>query len=874
MTPSSHGGDLRRMATLAGVAPDDLIDFSVNVRPEGPPDFILAALTRALNKLAAYPSPRAEEAVEAAAKRFDLSPEHIVLGNGSNELIHALPRVLKERGIETALIIEPAFSEYALACRGAGVPCHPFSACASDGFCVKPDKLSEELRKRTEKTAVFLANPGNPSGSLLPAERLALLIKQHPSIVWIIDEAFIEYAGEEESIISLTAHRENIIVLRSLTKFHAVPGVRMGFAAASPVWAEALKNALPAWTVNAFALEAALAVFEDRSDFAETTRRANDEAREKLAASLARVPGVTVYPSRANYLLFHWENAPQNLYELLLRRRGIALRDCRNYAGLSSGKWFRAAVRSEEDNTLLAEALRELAAELAEGTKPSCLISAPHLSRRRGIRPALMLQGTSSGAGKSILVSAYARILRQDGYDVAPFKAQNMALNSGVTFAGEEIGRAQIVQAQACRLDPDARMNPVLLKPHSDTGSQVIVLGKAVGHMRVKEYFRAKKDLWQTVREAYDSLASEHELMVIEGAGSPGEINLKSADIVNMAMARHARASVLLAGDIDRGGLYASFLGSWMTFSPEERNLLAGFLVNRFRGDSSLLGPAHDYLKRHTGVPVLGVVPYIRNLNIPEEDMACFSFDTEADDSLDCLDVAVVMLRHVSNYTDLAPLAMEPDVRLRPVRSAAEWGAPDLVILPGSKSVVADLEELERSGLADKIRDHAERGKWLFGICGGLQILGRRIIDPHAVESDASSFDGLGVLDLETTFEREKILSRVNRASTPLAVPSGGYEIHHGVTRAGESAEPLFLREDASACGYVTGRAWCTYLHGAFDDDLFRRAYLDHLRKDLGKTPQGRVLVSYDLETALDRLADIVRESSDMNAIYSSLGLK
>lgn len=523
------------------------------------------------------------------------------------------------------------------------------------------------------------------------------------------------------------------------------------------------------------------------------------------------------------------------------------------------------------------------------GESPSSegfLLPSPSIPyRRRSPRhtPALMLQGTSSNAGKSILAAAYCRIFRQDGYNVAPFKAQNMSLNSGVTAAGDEMGRAQIVQAQAAFVDPDVRMNPILLKPHSDTGSQVVVLGQPIGHMGVLDYFKKKKELWKTVTEAYDSLAAGHDVMVLEGAGSPGEVNLKAHDVVNMRMAEHARASVLLVGDIDRGGVYASFLGTWMTFTNAERRLLTGYIVNRFRGDASLLGPAHEYMLDHTGTPVLGTIPYIRDLNIPEEDMAGFSWGHAGcgEKKEGALDIAVVMLRHVSNYTDFAPLAAEPDVSLRPVRRAEEWGDPDVVMLPGSKSVVPDLDDLRRSGLAGKILGHAERGKWIFGICGGLQILGRAILDPYGIESAAPEVPGLGLMDLRSTFAADKTLVRVARAETPLGVPSGGYEIHHGLTKHGPSALPLFLRadraypsEEARICGYVSGRRWATYLHGVFDDDAFRRAWLDHVRADVGLAPQGRQLAAYDLEKALDRLADIVREHSDMETIYQSMGLK
>ena len=935
MKPEAHGGDLLRMAATAGRDPASLLDFSVNVRPEGPPEFIRAALFRAMTALAAYPSPHAEEAMLAAARHHGMDASRFVFGSGSNELIHALARVLRKRGVSSVRVVEPAFSEYAIACRLAGIKaipvwggiieknqCVPTTDTGKDEAVPTRDLL-DALTDAPEGSAVFLANPGNPSGLFRTPEECLRLMSSRSDLLWIIDEAFVEYAGTETEASVLQRLPKNGIVLRSLTKFHAVPGVRLGYLAADAELAQAIRDELPAWSVNAFALAAAQAVFADTSDFAAQTRAENAERRADLAAALSSLPGIEVYPSAANYVLFRWPGAPRNLLGILLKRFGIAVRDCSNYHGLKDGSWFRAAVRFPEDHRRLAEALSairetthgvsssplpETPASPESGNKDSInikvlgrggmgawgkggespspegfLLPSPGISRRPRHTPALMLQGTSSNAGKSILAAAYCRIFRQDGYSVAPFKAQNMSLNSGVTAAGDEMGRAQIVQAQAALVDPDARMNPILLKPHSDTGSQVVVLGQPIGHMGVLDYFKKKKELWKTVTEAYDSLAADHDVMVLEGAGSPGEINLKEHDVVNMRMAEHARASVLLVGDIDRGGVYASFLGTWMTFTDAERRLLTGYIVNRFRGDASLLGPAHEYMLDHTGIPVLGTIPYIRDLNIPEEDMAGFSWG-----HTDCggkkagtLDIAVVMLRHVSNYTDFAPLAAEPDVRLRPVRRAEEWGDPDVVMLPGSKSVVPDLDDLRRSGLADNILGHAERGKWIFGICGGLQILGRAILDPHGIESTAPEVPGLGLMDLRSTFAADKTLVRVARAETPLGVPSGGYEIHHGLTDHGPSALPLFLRADRAypseaerICGYVSGRRWATYLHGVFDDDAFRRAWLDHVRADIGLAPQGRQLAAYDLEKALDRLADIVREHSDMETIYQSMGLK
>ena len=878
MKADAHGGNRHAMSRTAGRDAASLLDFSVNVRPEGMPDFLRAALLRNEAALSAYPSPQAEEAREAAARRYGLPASRFVFGNGSNELIHALARALVRRGIHTACVVEPAFSEYALACGRAGMRIlrlRDQEAIPLPGGSAVPP-LAEALAAVPQGSPIFLANPGNPSGLFRAPETLRRLMARRPDLLWVLDEAFVEYAGPEPEVSLLSDLPEQAVVLRSLTKFHALPGLRLGFLAAPATLAAAVQAELPVWNVNGLALAAAVAVLEDASDFAESTRTTNAQRRDHLAAALAALPGVEVFPSAANYVLFRCAQAPADLNDRLLRRYGMAVRDCSNYDGMEDGGWFRAAVRFPHEHERLAAALADILSKAQGRPAPARPAARPRV-------PALMLQGTSSNAGKSVLAAAFCRIFRQDGYDVAPFKAQNMSLNSGVTAAGDEMGRAQILQAQAARLDPEARMNPILLKPHSDTGSQVVLLGQPVGHFGVRDYYRRKDDLWRQVAAAYDSLAAEHEIMVLEGAGSPGEINLKQHDLVNMRMARHAGASVLLVGDIDRGGVYASFLGTWLTFTLGERRLLHGYLVNRFRGDASLLAPAHDYLREHTGVPVLGVVPYVRDLNLPEEDMAGFCWSDAAPAGPvppGVLDIAVVMLPHVSNFTDFAPLDMEPDVRLRPVRRVEEWGDPHVVMLPGSKSVVPDLAELRRNGLAERIQAHAAQGKWLFGICGGLQIMGRNILDPAGVESASPEVPGLGIMELHSTFAADKTLIRVERAESPLGVPTGGYEIHHGLTRHGPSARPLFLRcgpdgrpaADA-VCGYVSGRNWATYLHGVFDDDAFRRAWLDHVRADVGLAPQGRQLAAYDLEKALDRLADVVREHVDLSAIYRNMGL-
>jgi len=373
---------------------------------------------------------------------------------------------------------------------------------------------------------------------------------------------------------------------------------------------------------------------------------------------------------------------------------------------------------------------------------------------------------------------------------VAPFKAQNMSLNSFVTSGGLEMGRAQVVQAQACRREPDVRMNPILLKPNSDTGSQVILRGRPVANMDALDYFRYKAAAFEEVRWCYDDLAAENDAVVLEGAGSPAEVNLKSHDIVNMAMARHAGAPVLLVGDIDRGGVFAAFVGSMEVFTEQERSQVAGFVVNKFRGKQSLLGDANDYVLQHTGKPVLGVVPYLHNLGLPEEDSVGFKLG--ALDDLQAtgerVEIAVIDLPHISNFTDFDSLRVEPDVRVRIVRSAAELGSPAAIVLPGSKNVHGDLLYLVQSGLARVIAEAARSGRVeVVGICGGFQMLGEKLDDPHRLESDGVGAAGLGLLPVTTTLELDKTLKRTTVRHIDSGLEVAGYEIHHGQTVAAQS---------------------------------------------------------------------------------------
>ena len=495
----------------------------------------------------------------------------------------------------------------------------------------------------------------------------------------------------------------------------------------------------------------------------------------------------------------------------------------------------------------------------------------------------IMVQGTSSSVGKSLVVTALCRYFKQEGLRVAPFKSQNMALNSFVTPEGGEIGRAQAVQAEAAGIAPHVDMNPILLKPEGDSRSQVVVLGKSIGSMGFRDYHASKPDLKRTIGDCLQRLRETHDLVVIEGAGSPAEINLKDRDIVNMYVARIADAPVLLVGDIDRGGVFAAFVGTMELLEPDERARIKGFVVNKFRGDVSLLRPGLDFLEKKTGVPVAGVLPHLAQLRIAEEDSVSLDHRVKrVRPSADQLDIAVVRLPRISNYDDFEPLEHEPGVTVRFVEHAEAARGADLVILPGTKSTMNDLAWLRSSGIDAVLRARAERGELVLGICGGCQMLGQSIHDPLHIESEASSAEGLGLLPVRTRFEATKTTAQVraraskstflSEASTSLLT---GYEIHMGTvvcTTPGDEAFTIEARNGTSAhqadgAVSASGAVVGTMIHGMFENDSIRATLLANLRARKGLPAMIASPVRADKEAEYDRLADAVRGNLDRDLL-------
>lgn len=479
----------------------------------------------------------------------------------------------------------------------------------------------------------------------------------------------------------------------------------------------------------------------------------------------------------------------------------------------------------------------------------------------------IVVCGTSSDAGKSVVVAGLCRLLARQGARVAPFKAQNMALNSFVTAAGAEIGRAQAAQALAARVEPESAMNPILLKPTGERTSQVVVNGAPIGHLTASEYHNRKPELFGVVLDALADLRSRFDVVVCEGAGSPTEINLLDHDIVNLRVAHAAGFPAVVVGDIDRGGVFAALYGTVALLPEELRACVRGFLLNKFRGDPALLGDGIAELERRCGVPTLGVLPFAPGLTIDAEDSLALErpWATAGPALADPLDVAVVRLPRVSNITDLDPLRLEPGVTVRLVSHPSQLGAPDLVVLPGSKATVSDLAWLRQTGFEDTLRTTTAL---VLGVCGGAQMLGRTILDE--VESRAGTVDGLGLVDLTTTFEPTKVAGR--RTGTAMGQPVHGYQIHHGRMNLGQGAAPWVHLDDGEdgAVEPTEARVLATSLHGLFESDGFRGVFLTEVGRRAGKTfVAAGVSFAAARDAQADQAADLVAEHADVAALLA-----
>lgn len=486
-----------------------------------------------------------------------------------------------------------------------------------------------------------------------------------------------------------------------------------------------------------------------------------------------------------------------------------------------------------------------------------------------------MVVGTSSGAGKSITVTALCRVLTKDGYKVSPFKSQNMALNSFITKSGLEMGRAQVVQAYACMIEPEAYMNPILLKPTTDRKIQIIVNGKSIGNMSGIEYGKFKTSLKPEIMKSYDYIRENYDISILEGAGSPVEINIKGEDIANMKMAEMADSPVILVADIDRGGVFASIYGTIMLMSEKERARVKGVIINKFRGDINILKSGLEEIEKLTGVPVIGVMPYT-NVDIEDEDSVTERFKRLQKKK--GINISVIKLKHISNFTDIDALRMVEDISIKYINSVDEMGEEDIIIIPGTKNTIDDLKELKDNGIATEIIKASKNGKVIIGICGGFQMLGEKIKDPYGIESEIKEIPGLGLLELETVMEKEKNTTQYEgKLSNCTGLLEGlegkeikGYEIHQGVTFGNESK----VNDEDRIVTIIKGEnIFATYLHGIFENEKITRNILNKVRAKKGIELQMKGITFDEYrEQQLNKLEKIFRENVDIDKIYEILG--
>ncbi len=861
MSPVQHGGNAQAIARKLGLTscPPVAVDFSVNLNPLGPPPVVQRVLMQGHATIARYPEEFADTAVQALAAAHGVSPATVVLGNGSTEIFGWILQALQPRG---AGCVAPCYGGYREVCEAHGTPL----SCVHTLTCDNGFRLTHPFAVPDETGVLFVGSPNNPTGSRVRPEILFSLAERNPHATIVIDASFMDFVEPPQA----EDMPENVVVVKSLTKCFCIPGLRLGMAWGAPVVMDRVKTVRLPWSVNGLAQSVALHLYSDER-YLEQSRLETRRLRERFAAAIGELPGFEVFPADADYLLVglpaEW---PVERLQRALLGEGLLIRSCEDFDGLDAA-YCRLAVRPESEQDRLVRALATLLGGQQE-----------HKITVTAKPPAIMVVGTTSNAGKSIVAAGLCRLLARRGLRVAPFKAQNMSLNSYVTAEGGEMGRAQVTQAYAAGVRPHTDMNPVLLKPLGENGSQVIVDGKPIGNFKAREYYAMKQRVRGAAHAAYDRLSSRYDCIVLEGAGSPAEINLMAEDFVNMAMAEYAGAKTVLVADIDRGGVFATILGTVNLLPAHFRRLLAGIIINKFRGDVSLLDAGIRDIEAMTGVPVLGVLPYLPDLRIEDEDS--LGIEGKRYDGAAVLDVAVIRLPRISNFTDFLAMECDSGVKVRYVDRIDALGQPDLIVLPGTKNTRSDLGWLHDSGMAASIGGLRATGVPVIGICGGFQMLGAEVVDDQGVEGEAGTTPGLGLLHVATRLLPHKELAQVSGATAD-AWPFGGagtefhgYEIHAGVTALpGGAAAPLTVtaRSESGAnepAGAVSadGTVFGCYIHGLFDSPGIRQALWRHLCRRKGTGEDAVSVAERNASTEFDRLADRLEAHVRLNGLIDA----
>ena len=853
---NGHGDDAFRYNGISH-------NFSSNIFSHPDLSELKGFLSTRLDVIGSYPEPEPKSLEQRIACRLGIDAGCVLVTNGATDAIYLIAEAAakKLRLFETS---EPTFREYADACRLQG------------------------MKGGTGELA-WLCNPNNPTGHVVPKQEVLQRAADYRHFV--LDQSYENYTMEPLLTAREAVEAGNILQLHSLTKTYCVPGLRIGFVVGAQHLINELRQRLRPWSVNALAIEAAKWLIDRDIHILPDLPSYLAEA-QRLRSALNAIPGISAEPTQTNFMLCRIESkTASELKEQLATHHGILIRDASNFEGLSAHHFRIAAQTKEEDDLLLQVIGNEFSIPHSPFFEVSKRPSAERSTVHSPLRP-IMLAGTGSDVGKSALATALCRIFRQDGYHPAPFKAQNMALNSYATPEGLEIGRAQAVQAEAAGVPCHTDMNPLLLKPQSDHTSQVVLHGKPIGNRDAYDFWRRRTtsstqntqgspsahdglDFRAEVCGAFDRLSARYNPIVMEGAGSVSELNLRETDLVNLPMARYAGADVVLVADIDRGGVFASVYGSIALQTAEDRARIKGIIINKFRGDLRLFDDGRELLERLCGVPVLGVVPYFTDIHIEEEDsVSLVGKARQAEDNR--VNVVVVLLRHISNFTDFDALEQDTRLHLFYTNNVDELRKADIIILPGSKSTLDDLRELRRNGCAQAIQQAARKGTTVIGICGGFQMMGIEVCDPDHVEGDIERLPGLGLLPVTTTMSGEKITRQVRFGippGTPTHFPHSAYEIHMGETRPFGQAQPqpFALLDDGREDGYrVSEKCWGTYLHGVLDNASVVDALLAPFADRLTDNPQTFDYAAFK-EEQYDRLADHVRKHLDMKRLYDIL---
>lgn len=868
MMNNPHGGDINSVAQKLNLqsCPEIRLDFSVNINPLGPPAALRKVLSAGHTLATVYPEVSAARATAALADAHNITADQVVIGNGSTELFGIVLQTIKPKSVA---LVAPCYAGYEEVCNALDIPVNWVYTLTKE----KSFTISKEILNGITDELLFIGTPNNPTGRHIAPEILLSLAVNNPACTIVADESFIDFCSNVKDKTLIRANNpSNLIVIKSLTKFFAIPGLRLGMLYAQPNLAVRISSHTLPWSVNAFAQEIAIHLFKDKA-YIENTQSQVRALRTKMQNELNAIEGIKAFDADANFMLVQ---LPNNWLAAELQKKllssGILIRNCDNYCGLSS-QYCRVAVRPQHE----IEEFIKIITSILSGVD---VIEHKKVS----YTPAVMVVGTTSDSGKSVVAAGFCRLMARKNLRVAPFKAQNMALNSYVTAEGGEMGRAQVTQASAAGIRPHTDMNPVLLKPLGENGSQVIVNGKPIGNFNAREYYAMKIKMRHNAHNAYDRLASSNDVIILEGAGSPAEINLLAEDFVNMDMAAYANAKTVLVADIDRGGVFATILGTIKLMPEKHRHLIAGVIINKFRGDISLLDSGIRDIEAMTGVPVLGVLPYLKDLKIEEEDSMGLARPCGNNDAI-ILDIAILKLPRISNYTDFLAMENDDGIRVRYVETPADFGEPNLIIIPGTKNTRSDLEWLHNTGISKILKKAKEHNIPIIGICGGFQMLGIMVIDDNGIEGTPGKTPGLGMLDVTTRLSKEKELSQVRgivNHETPYIPPNTlfhGYEIHAGETKPTiKTKSPLTIThrgnsdtdEDVGAIS-EDGMVFGCYVHGFFDSNDIRQELWNWLclQNGLDKT---RITVNKDVQSAeFDRLADMLEEHINLAPLLGEL---